>query len=143
MHYCRINLFNTNYEIIKECQVITDLEMRPVLHNIYYRYCKYKNFESVMPLFDSQLSDPTIDIIGYFDNNNIVAFSLIKRYDTENAEALQFAWDYEKPNLRLGIKSLKNECAFYKKQGFKFLYLGLADDYKKQIQGFELLGKLE
>lgn len=95
-----------------------------------------------MPLFDQQFRDPWNDILGYFSNRKLVAFSLIKRYDTKNAEALQFAWDYVNPKLRLGIESLKNECAIYKKQGYNYLYLGLADEYKSQIDGFEILGKL-
>ena len=40
----------------------------------------------------------------------------------------------------LGIKSLKNECAIYKKRGFDYLYLGQADHYKTKIDGFEILG---
>ena len=42
--------------------------------------------------------------------------------------------------LVFGIKSLKHECALYKARGFKYLYLGGADEYKKQIDGFEILG---
>ena len=55
---------------------------------------------------------------------------------------MQFAWDYANPKLRLGIESLKNECAVYKARGFNYLYLGLADEYKSQLDGFELLGRL-
>lgn len=92
-----------------------------------------------MPIFDSQYTDPTTDIIGYSHNSNLVAFSLVKRYDSDNAESVQFAWDYENPELKLGIRSLENECALYKSLGFKFLYLGLAHGYKQQIDGFEIL----
>ena len=95
-----------------------------------------------MPLFDNQFHDPLTDIVGYYHCNELVAFSLIKKYDQYNAEARQFAWNYADPELRLGIESLKNECAVYKARGFKYLYLGTADDYKKQIDGFEILGKL-
>ena len=95
-----------------------------------------------MPLFDQQFQDVYTEIIGYFSNRKLVAFSLIKKYDLENVEALQFAWDYSNPKLRLGIESLKNECAVYKARGFKYLYLGQADEYKSQIDGYEVLGKL-
>jgi hypothetical protein len=96
-----------------------------------------------MPIFDIQYTDEHTDVIGYYDNSDLVAFSLIRTYDKENAESLQFAWNYANPKLRLGIESLKNECAIYKARGFNYLYLGGDDSYKRQIDGFELLGKLE
>jgi hypothetical protein len=95
-----------------------------------------------MPIFNSQFTDPTVDVIGYSHNDNLVAFSLVKRYDSHNAESVQFAWDYANPELKLGIRSLENECALYKSRGFKFLYLGLAHTYKSQIDGYEVLGPL-
>ena len=143
MQYCKINLNCTNYQELDNWKYITDPAVYPILHTIYKTYCDYKKFNSVMPLFNIQFSEPHTDIIGYYDDQKIIAFSLIKRYDSENAEAIQFAWDYSNPKLRLGISSLKNECAIYKKQGFTTLYLGLADQYKQQLDGFELLGKLK
>lgn len=95
-----------------------------------------------MPIFSSEYTDPKNDIIGYFDQGALVAFSLIRRYDTLNVEAIQFAWTYHNPKLRLGMQSLKQECAIYKDQGFQYLYLGGADEYKKEIKGFEMLGLL-
>jgi hypothetical protein len=112
------------------------------LKEIYKKYCIYKKFESVVPLFDGMIFDKFTDIVGYYADDKLSAFSLIKRYDRENAEALQFAWDYKNPDLRLGIESLKHECAYYKNQGYKYLYLGLADEYKSQIDGYELLGPI-
>jgi len=112
------------------------------LNDIYKTYCIYKHFASVMPLFDSQFTDSDSDVIGYYDNELLVAFSLIKRYDKENALCAQFAWNYKKPKLRLGIESLKTECAIYRERGFKYLYLDQAHLYKQGITGFELLGPL-
>ena len=110
------------------------------LTSIYNEYCRYKRFRSVMPIFDSEFGDEKNDVIGYYNNNMLVAFSLIRRYSVEEAECIQFAWNYRDPSLKLGIASLKNECAVYKDLGFKYLYLGGADEYKKQIDGFEILG---
>ena len=94
-----------------------------------------------MPIFDSQYADSAIDILGYYDTSNkLIAFSLIRKYDQRNVECLQFAWDYADPSLRLGIATMKHECALYKSLGYQYLYLGGADDYKKEIDGFELLG---
>lgn len=142
MKYCRIDLAKTDYWPIKNQQYLYSFDINE-LNTIYQKYCKHKNFSSVMPIFDIQYYDEHTDVIGYFDRNKLVAFSLIRVYDKDNVEALQFAWDYAEPKLRLGIESLKNECALYKARGFSYLYLGFADDYKSQLDGFEIIGTLE
>jgi hypothetical protein len=139
MLYARINLEKTDYAPM---QANWDFIQNPditALNQIYIQYCQYKKFRSVMPIFDSVYNDPAIDVIGYYDQQELVAFSLMKKYDTINLEAVQFAWTYHNPKLRLGITSLKHECALYKKLGFQFLYLGGADEYKSEIDGFEIL----
>ena len=92
-----------------------------------------------MPIFNSEYTDLKNDLIGYYDKEKLIAFSLIRIHDRENIESIQFAWNYENPKLRLGIKSLKHECALYKKMGYKYYYLGQATEYKK-IDGYEELG---
>jgi hypothetical protein len=140
MIYARINLEKINYTTLQSnWEFVRDPDIN-ALNNIYAQYCKYKKFQSVMPIFDSEYTDPHVDIIGYFDNQNLVAFSLLKKYDCDNVEAVQFAWTYHNPKLRLGITSLEHECALYKQLGYKFLYLGGADEYKTTIDGFEILG---
>jgi hypothetical protein len=96
-----------------------------------------------MPIFDSRYLDSMTDVLGYYDANQLVAFSLIRRYDKENALCDQFAWNYNNPRLRLGIETMKTECAIYKQRGFKYLYLEQAHLYKSEIDGFEILGPLE
>jgi hypothetical protein len=140
--YARINLEKTFYTPAVAWQYITNPDTDQ-LNNIYKTYCIYKQFNSVMPIFDIQYTDQNTDVIGYYDDNKLVAFSLIKRYDTKNALCAQFAWTYHKPKSRLGIESLKTECAIYKERGFKYLYLDEAHLYKKSIDGFELLGPQE
>ena len=140
MIYARINLDKTNYTLMQQNWSFIRNPDTLVLNKIYQQYCRYKKFKSVMPIFDSEYSDSRTDIIGYYHDHDLVAFSLIKRYDSHNVEAVQFAWTYHDPKLRLGIQSLKHECALYKSLGFTFLYLGEADEYKKQIDGFEILG---
>ena len=139
MKYTRIDLWQTNYELLPNCKLMGDEVNIVTLNAIYHAYCRYKKFESFMPIFDSQYTDLNSDVFGYYDNEKLVAFSLIKKYGSFNVEAIQFAWDYVKPELRLGINSLKNECAYYKKLGYRYLYLGLADKYKEQFDGFEIL----
>jgi hypothetical protein len=113
------------------------------LNKIYKTYCTHKQFASVMPIFDSRYTDPMTDVLGYYDDDQLVAFSLIRRYDQHNALCDQFAWTYHKPRLRLGIETMKTECAMYKARGFRYLYLEQAHLYKAQIDGFEILGPLE
>ena len=139
--YARIDLAKTTYQPTVDYRYLsaTD-EIIIELNNIYRIYCIYKHFASVMPIFRKQYTDSMTDIIGYYDNNQLVAFSLIKRFDNANALCEQFAWTYHKPRMRLGIESLITECAIYREQGFKYLYLDQAHLYKQGLQGFELLG---
>jgi hypothetical protein len=140
--YARIDLAKTTYQASVTWQYLQDPDIAQ-LNDIYRTYCIYRHFGSVMPIFDSQYRDPDTDVIGYYDTERLVAFSLIKRYDTENALCAQFAWTYSRPRLRLGIESLKTECAIYRERGFKYLYLDQAHLYKQGLQGFELLGPLQ
>ena len=140
--FARIDLSKTNYERTVDCRILTTPDIA-ALNEIYRTYCIYKHFASVMPIFDSQYLDPSTDVIGYKDNNKLVAFSLMKRYDDKNVLAAQFAWNYRNPRLRLGIETMKTECAIYKARGFKYLYLEQAHLYKSQIDGFEILGPME
>lgn len=139
MIYARINLAKTNYNKLDNFKFITNPDV-VLLDSLYTDYCRYKKFRSVMPIFSSEYIDEKNDVLGYYDGEDLVAFSLIRRYSNIEAECIQFAWNYSNPALILGIASLKNECAVYKDLGFKYLYLGGADEYKKQIDGFEILG---
>lgn len=141
MIYARINLLQTNYSNQLTWDYINNTDPQ-LLINIYQTYCRHKKFASVMPMFESEFVDAKNDLIGYFDNNKLVAWSLLRRYDDVNVEAIQFAWDYQNPRLRLGIASLKNECWLYRERGFQYLYLGEADEYKQEIDGFEILGSI-
>jgi hypothetical protein len=141
--YARIDLSKTNYQSKVDWCCIREPDIAQ-LNEIYRTYCTYKRFGSVMPIFDSQYTDADTDIIGYYSNEKkLVAFSLIKRYDTKNALCAQFAWTYHDPKTRLGINSLKTECAIYKQRGFDYLYLDQAHLYKQGFDGFELLGPLQ
>jgi hypothetical protein len=141
--YARINLEKTDYNIFintKSGMVLGDIIHWPCstqLNKIYHKYCNYHKFNSVMPIFKSEYEDN--DIHGYYQQGKLIGFSMIATYDDENAEALQFAWDYETPKLQLGIASLKHECAYYKARGYKYLYIGGADEYKNQIDGLEIM----
>ena len=140
--FARIDLSRTNYTSNVEWMYMAQPDIS-ALNSIYRAYCQYKQFASVMPIFDSRYLDPMTDVIGYYDQAKLVAFSLIRRYDEHNALCDQFAWTYHNPKLRLGIETMKTECAIYRARGFKYLYLEQAHLYKSEIDGFEILGPLE
>ena len=143
MVYARINLTLTNYQLYDNFKVLSGLEINTQeLQGLYKTYCKYKRFKSVMPIFDDEFFDSKNDTIAYYDNGIMVAFSLVRRYNDKNAEAIQFAWNYSNPKLELGYASLRSECALYKSLGFDYLYLGGADEYKHKFDGFEILGPI-
>jgi hypothetical protein len=146
MKYCRINLEQTNYTemSVLEARLLVQPEIYiDQLQSLYKTYCIYKKFKSVMPIFNSEFTDHKNNVIAYHNNDNMIAFSLIRIYDEENVEAIQFAWDYKNPELKLGFRSLEHECAFYKGLGYKFYYLGAEQEYKNQIKGYELLGNYD
>jgi hypothetical protein len=143
--FARINLAKANYEPTVTWRYITsrDQDTLARLDRIYRDYCVHKKFTSVMPMFHSRYTDPMSDVIGYYDQDQLVAWSLIRRFDDRNALCDQFAWTYHNPRLRLGIETMKTECAIYRARGFEYLYLEQAHLYKQEIDGFELLGPAE
>jgi len=143
--FARIDLAKTNYDPTVEWRYIESRESDVLakLDDIYRTYCIYKHFASVMPMFHSRYLDPMADVIRYYDTGKLVAWSLIRRFDQHNAQCDQFAWTYHRPKLRMGIETMKTECAIYKQRGFKYLYLEQAHLYKSEIDGFEILGPLE
>jgi hypothetical protein len=137
--FARIDLAQTTYRPTVAWEYLLEPNIAQ-LQDIYRTYCIYKHFASVMPLFDSQFTDPATDVIGYRETDQLVAFSLMKRLDDRNVLASQFAWTYHNPRTRLGVESLKTECAIYRDRGYKFLYLDQAHLYKQDLEGFEILG---
>ena len=142
--FARIDLSQTLYHPTVSWRYLRDLDSNVIdqLLDIYRTYCIYKHFASVMPMFASRFLDPMADVIGYYDQDRLVAWSLIRRYDAHNALCDQFAWTYHNPRARLGIETLKTECAIYRERGFHYLYLEQAHLYKSEIEGFEILGPM-
>lgn len=137
--YSRVKLESTDYSELDNCKILTDPDY-DVLKKIYYQYCSFKKFNSVMPFFLEQYQSPNRDIIGYYDSDRLVAYSLILKYPSVNSVlGEQFAWDYTNAKLRLGIKSLENECALYKRLGYDYFYLGEHSEYKSKLKGYELV----
>ena len=142
MKFCRLNLSKTYYEEYPEAAKLTWASSIEPFEQIYKTYCRHKQFSSVMPLFLSQFQDHANDIHVYYYNEQVVAWSLCRRYDEYSVESLQFAWDYQQPQLELGRRSLEHECAHYKQLGYRYLYLGESANYKAQFDGYEILGPI-
>lgn len=142
MKFCRLNLSKTDYALYPEATKLTWASGIEPFEKIYRDYCRYKQFSSVMPLFLSQFQDSANDIHVYYHNDQMVAWTLCHRYDEHNVESLQFAWNYQNPDLELGRRSLEHECAYYKAQGYRYLYLGEGANYKAQFDGYEIMGPI-
>lgn len=138
IEYCRIDLSATDYDVLPSAKIIKNFDTAE-LQNIYKKYCEYKKFTSVEPMWDTEFIWPHNDVIGYYDNTKLVAWSVITKYNRKDVYSVQFAWDYSTPELRLGIKSIEHECAYYKSLEYKYYYLGEAHKYKHNIKGFEIL----
>ena len=141
--FARIDLSQTHYQPTVGYRYLdaTEDNIR-ACQDIYRTYCIYKHFASVMPLFASRLQDPQADILGYYDGVDLGGRRIIKKYDEHNALCDQFAWTYHRPRMRLGIETMKTECAIYRQRGFRYLYLEQAHLYKSEIAGFEILGPM-
>tara|TARA_R110000822_G_scaffold13766_2_gene48722 strand:+ start:169 stop:618 length:450 start_codon:yes stop_codon:yes gene_type:complete len=137
--YCRIDLSKTNFTVNVAMATIL-LPDTDQIRQIYHDYCKYKKFASVTPLYDAKILNQDIEVIGYYEEGDLVAFSLMRYFDQENIKNEQFAWNYKNPNSRLGIKSLEAECAYFKEKGFKYIELGLDAPYKRNFDGYEIMG---
>lgn len=140
---CRINLDKTNYkqmyfkllsnEHFIECEAI------------YKKYITHNKIDNPHPVFEEEWNKDSkynSDVLGYYHNNKLVAWSLIYKFPSKSTVlADQFAWDYGDPKLKLGYKTLRSECAYYKSLGFKYFILGEDDKYKEELKGFEILKK--
>lgn len=138
IEYCRINLAKTNYSLLDSFKLITDPNVGQ-LQEIFVKYCKYKQFISVEPMWDLEFIWQHNDVLGYYDHTKLVAWSVVTKYNDNDVYSVQFAWDYESPELELGNKSLRSECAYYKNLGYRYYYLGEAHKYKQDIDGFEVI----
>lgn len=132
----RVNLNKTNYKTI-EFKLLTS-EHFTECEQIYKDYIQYKNFDSIYPIYIEDWDRATI--FGYYDNDELTAWSCYMVYPSKStAHADQFAWNYKNPKLKLGYKSLRSECAYFKSIGYDYLILGDMYSYKQEMQGFEII----
>ena len=82
--FCRIKLKDTNYQDVSNYKLL-DSSFYDECFEIYRKYCEYKNFDSVIPIFREEFEQNNCDIVGYYDNDKLVAFSLVYRFDSLNS----------------------------------------------------------
>lgn len=138
----RIDLAKTTYKSDLDWQLLEPVPVTEV-QRVYHDYCAHKHFQSVMPMIAGRLVAPNTEIIGYHDQSRLVAWSMYRIWDDENVLSDHFAWDYRNPRLRLGIRSIENECAIYRDRGYRWMYFEAVEPYMLDLQGFEILGALK
>ena len=137
----RIRLEVTNYAIELDHEILDPVPVNDVLR-VYRDYCTHKRFQSVMPMLPGRLQAQGTEIIGYHDQGRLVAWSMYRVWDDHNILSDHHAWDYRNPRLRLGIRSLENECAIYRDRGYRFMYFESVEPYMLDLEGFETLGPM-
>lgn len=137
----RIDLRTTQYASDLAWEILSPVPVNDV-QRVYQDYCAHKHFLSVMPMIAGRLTAPDTEIIGYRDGTRLVAWSMYRIWDDHNILSDHFAWDYRDPRLRLGIRSIENECAIYRDRGYRWMYFETVEPYMLDIQGFEILGPL-
>lgn len=85
---------------------------------------------------------PNTETFGYFEQDQLIAWSMYRIWDDKNIVADHHAWDYRNPQLRMGIRSLQNECAINRNKGYQYMYFESIEPYMYNLQGFEILGSL-
>lgn len=134
--YGRVDLSKVEY----------DLDTEIILHkpdyidalDVYKKYCVYKKFSSVYPLYRDDIKNNNFHCL--YKDNNLIAWQQTRLYTQDKvAWNEQFAWDYSNPKDEIGWKFCRYTAAYYKAIGYKYLYLGDHHDYKSKIQGYEIL----
>lgn len=138
----RIDLAKTTYVGDVDWVFLNPVPVAEV-QRVYRDYCAHKHFQSVMPMIPGRLTSPNTELIGYYDQGRLVAWSMYRVWDNENILSDHFAWDYRNPKLRLGIRSIENECAIYRDRGHRYMYFEAVEPYMLDLQGFEILGPIK
>ena len=73
--FARIDLAQTTYRPTVTWEYLLEPNIAQ-LQDIYRTYFIYKHFASVMPLFNSQFTDPATDVIGYREQGELVTLRL-------------------------------------------------------------------
>lgn len=134
----RINCLNTNFKSNLNFKLLSDPLPLEQMDQIYTSYCVYKNFSKYFEVGEYLPQD---FFIGYYHDNEFIAWSKLRHYSKQSIETCQFVWNYENPSLYLGSSSLECEIAWAKDHGYTYVYLGPGYEksscYKSKLEGFE------
>lgn len=110
------------------------------IRQIYAAYCHYKGYQDLFKDETETWLDNDM-LFEYYDDDQMVGWSKLRRYSANSLETVLFSWDYAKPEIHLGHNSLYHELAWAKLAGYQYVYMGpgyeLCNLYKANIQGFE------
>jgi arginyl-tRNA--protein-N-Asp/Glu arginylyltransferase len=134
----RVRTANTNYTQIAAARLLEAPYPYVEMDHIYTAYCYYKKFKKYFEVNQHLHLDK---FMGYYQDNNLVAWAKLRHYTPRALETALFVWDYSLPASRLGSLSLQHEIAWAKESGYEFVYLGPGYEtsslYKSEIEGFE------
>ena len=139
--FARIDLARTDYQNDLDWCYLDPVPV-PDLLRVYRDYCMHKHFASVMPMIAGRFTVPGTEVIGYHDSGRLVGWSMYRIWDAENILSDHHAWDYRNPRLRLGMRSIENECAIYRDRGYRWMYFESVEPYMLDLQAFEILGPI-
>ena len=138
---CRIDLTKTNYKQI-DFKLLGKNDFASC-EQIYKQYIEHNEIENPHPVFEEEWNREAkynADVLGYYDKDVLVAWSLVYKFPSKQTIlADQFAWNYANPKLKLGYRSIRSECAYYKSKAYKYFILGDPDKYKEELQGYEII----
>ena len=134
--YARIDLSKTNYKVLPENQFkILRQWNYDELMQVFSKYCAYKKFRSVLPLWYEDFASENTKVFGYYQNNKLIAWSLMLEYPYAKCVTVDRLHGIIKiPCPRLGIK-MESECIL-QRQGIQ-LYLHGADEYKNNLMALK------
>lgn len=141
MKFGRVDLTKTTYGITLPAQPLNPVPIDEI-QRVYQEYCRYKKFQSVMPMIAGRFAVPGTEVFGYYQDNKLIAWSMYRIWDDKNVVIDHHAWDYSNPRSRLGWHSLQTECAIYRERGYQFMYFESVEPYMQKLQGFEILGPI-
>lgn len=139
MKFGRIDLTKTTYSVTLDAQLLNPVPIDDI-DRVYKAYCLHKKFKSIMPMIPGRFSVPGTEVFGYYKQDRLIAWSMYRIWDNRSVVIDHHAWDYSNPSLRLGLKSLQNECAIYRNRGYQFMYFESFEPYMFKLQEFEILG---
>lgn len=139
MKFGRIDLTKTTYSVTLDAQLLNPVPIDDI-NRVYKAYCLHKKFKSIMPMIPGRFSVPGTEVFGYYKQDRLIAWSMYRIWDNRSVVIDHHAWDYSNPSLRLGLKSLQNECAIYRNRGYQFMYFESFEPYMFKLQEFEILG---